>query len=218
MPIIRLLGEQHMSATKLCRHSLFAFFTLLCASPLLVLGAADNGLEQIEGRFQAFYWKPGETLSQYKRLVLLDSLVQFQDNWLRDENRGKRPNEQIKEEDMAEISQTLSDQFKEVFTEVLTDNDGYEMVNVGAADVLILRPAILNLDIGQSVYKARSGTETSPLKMTLVLEFYDSVTSTLIGRAMEIRSDQESNRSVVALILRRWAEATRETLMAGPGL
>lgn len=199
------------------RNGMIMAVAILWFSQGIAQGATDDDLEQIEGRFQALYWKPGKSLDQYKRIVLLDCFVQFREDWLEDENRGKRPNEEVTEDEMKAILETLSSQFREIFSEVLVEDDGYELVNVAAPDVLILRPGIVNLDVGASVYSSRSITENSPLNLTLYLEFFDSSTSALIGRALEKRADPESNRSTVGRIIRRWAQLARATLDEGPG-
>jgi hypothetical protein len=196
--------------------ALFLGITLLFINPLNIMAAEDDGLEQIEGRFQALYWAPGKTLEQYKRIVMLDCFVQFRNGWLADESRGKLSNEQVTEVDMMDISETLSAQFNEVFTEVLSEDDGFDFVTAAEHDVLVLRPAIVNLDIGLGVYNSRASNDISPVKMTLYLEFFDSMSGLQLGRALEIRAEPESNRATVGRIIRRWAEATRETIKHGP--
>lgn len=175
-----------------------------------------EGLERTDGRFQALYWRPGATLGQYERIVILDCLVQFSENWLDDQNRGKLSLDRVTDEDMARIGELVAAEFRELFTEALTDDQGYEIVNVAAEDVLLLRPAVVNLDIAAGILGARSASpDVGGLAMTLYLEFYDSATSTLIGRALDARTRPETSRAAVRRVIGRWARDARTTIEAG---
>lgn len=173
----------------------------------------NDGLELTDSRFVALYWRSGATLGQYRRVVLLDPLVQFRDNWLEDENRGRLASTLVTDDDMTRITEGISEEFLNVFTEELEDDDGYEIVNVAAADVLLLRPAILNLDTGADTFgSARASAESTSLAMTLYLEFYDSATSTTIGRALDNKSRPDTDRPAVRRIVRNWARNVRDML------
>ena len=84
------------------------------------------------------------TFGQPKRLALLDCFVQFA-NWRRDYNQ----NEPDLDADLAGRHRPYQEgtrpEFRRVFTAELQTNGGYEIVDIAAPNVLILRPAILNL-------------------------------------------------------------------------
>ncbi len=129
----------------------------ICATTLLLCllsGAASggepaetsyDGLERVKSpNAQMLYTRPGADLSSYKRVALLDCHVAFRKNWQRDQNSsGLR----IGTADMERIKKNLAEEFRKIFVEELQDKGGYEIVTEGGDDVLILRPAIIDLDI-----------------------------------------------------------------------
>ena len=119
--------------------------------------------------------------------------------------------------------------FREVFTKVLAEG-GYELVNERAEDVLMIKPAIINLDISApdtlSSDDTRSYSE-SPGEMTLYLELYDSVTDDLVAKAMDLQTDRETgyfqwqarvtNRAAANRILTVWANVLKDGLDGARG-
>lgn len=112
----------------------------------------------------------------------------------------------------------------EVFTEELVEG-GYELTDEAGGDVLLVRPAIVNLDItapdvsspGRSYQFSESAGE-----MTLYLELYDSETSAIIAKAMDRKRDRErgymqwqtrvTNTQAAKRIMKSWASTLREAL------
>ena len=179
----------------------------------------DDGLQRVDGRFDVLDWRPGSTLEQYRRIVILDCFVEFRENWLRDQNRGKRSFNAVTTEDMARIKEILADEFLAAVTEALEADGAYEIVAVAAADVLVLRPAILQLDVGADVYGSRNQLPdmSNGVAMTLYLEFYDSATGVLIGRAVDSEAEPDRDRAATRRILTRWARALRDTIEESNG-
>jgi hypothetical protein len=82
------------------------------------------------------------------------------------------------------------------------EENGYSVVNEAGADVLLVRPAIINLDVvAPDVQKAgRSRSySASAGEATIYVELYDSVTSQILARA----SDRKGNRSSVSWAMSR---------------
>ena len=177
----------------------------------------DEGLARIDSRFDVLYWRPGATIDHYRRIVLLDCYVEFRDDWLRDQNRGKMSFNKITPEKMALIQERLAEDFVEVTTEALEEDSGFVVAGGAAADVLVLRPAILNLDVSANIYGSGSllPDESDGASMTLFVEFYDSLTSTLIARAIDARSEPENNQAAARRLIRQWARIVRDTLDEG---
>ena len=67
-------------------------------------------------------------------------------------------------------------------------NDGYKVVSEAGEDVLLLRPAIIDLDItapdAPSGGRTRTYTSTTGAA-TLYIELFDSVSGDIIGRAID---------------------------------
>ena len=184
-----------------------------------------DGLEQVAtDKVDALYRLPGATLASYRRVAILEPFVAFRKNWQRDQNRDRVGANRVSAADMERIKSTLAEEFMTAFTNVLEEG-GYDIVDVAADDVLVLRPAIVDLDVAAPDIQSpgRSNTfVTSAGSMTLYMEFFDSVTSQLIGRAVDSRravgrgtihiSSSVSNRAEAVRMLTRWATLLREAL------
>jgi hypothetical protein len=175
----------------------------------------------------AVYVKPGATFSQYKRLALLDCYVDFAKDWARNYNQDQPGLAgQVRPSDMDRIKSDLAAEFRKVFTEELQTKGGYAITQDQAADVLVLRPAILNLVVNAPDLMTASMSATvvsSAGQMTLYLEFWDAPSRTLLARAIDNEVDQGmgglpeaggrvSNTVAADRILRRWADQLRQRL------
>jgi hypothetical protein len=169
------------------------------------------------------YVRPGATFGQYDKVAILDCLVEFDKNWQRDYNSSAST--QVNDADMDRIKKALADEFKKVFTKELSKG-GYKVVAGAAPDVLILRPAIVNLRVtapdlmtpGISMTIMRSAGS-----MTLYLELWDSASNTILARAMDAQTDpgmggemanSVTNTAAADAALRRWADILRKRLDA----
>lgn len=173
------------------------------------------------------YTQPGADLGQYNKVYLADAHVAFKKNWQRDQNAGGRIG--VTASDMEMMKTELAAMFREVFATTLQDG-GYELVTARGEDVLMIKPAIINLDITapdtMSSGMTRSYAESSG-EMTLYLELLDSVTGDLIGKALDRKRDRETgyfqwqnrvtNRAAANRILKEWAEVLKDGLDAAKG-
>jgi hypothetical protein len=120
---------------------------------------------------------------------------------------------------MTRIKTYLSEQFKKVFTDRLTAS-GETVTTAQGTGVLLLRPAIINLDVSaphradpspQGIYTAGSAGQA-----TLHLELYDSVTGALLARAVDVEvagargytsvRNGATNRTDAEVMLKKWAD------------
>lgn len=167
----------------------------------------------------AVYAKPGATISQYDKVKILDCFVQFKDNYQRDYNMEEIGLQgRISTQDMENIKQGLAAEFKKVFTEQL-QKGGQEVVDAVGPDVLLLRPAIINLDVTAPDLPTAGFSRTyvtSAGQMTLYMELYDSATSELLARVIDpqegdrggigFQANRVTNTMEAREILTRWAE------------
>jgi len=165
----------------------------------------------------ALVWaEPGADLSQYDRIYLVEPYVAFKKNWQRDQNRQSR---RITSNDMERIRTDLSALFMEVFTEQL-EKGGYTLASERAEDVLIVKPAIIDLDINAPDLRNAGMTNTyttSAGSMTLYLELYDSETDDLLAKALDAKADRDmgrmqwqtgpANRAAARRMMIPWADA-----------
>jgi len=120
---------------------------------------------------------------------------------------------------MERIKSDVATLFERVFTDRL-EAAGFEVVDVAAEDVLLLRPSIINLDVTapDNMGAGRSRTfTTSPGTATLYIELYDSLSGDIIGRAADRQtvrkaggmlswSSRVTNRGDAQRMIGRWAD------------
>ena len=175
------------------------------------------------------YLKPGATFGQYNRVAILDCFVQFEKNWERNYNEEELDLEhRVTAADMDRMKAAVSAEFKRVFTEELQKKGGYEVVDTVAPDVLVLRPAIVNLEVNAPDLRTADMSRTlvaSAGQMTLYLELWDSTSKTILARIMDPQADDGlggvaqvsnsvTNKAAADRILREWADKLRKHLDA----
>jgi len=204
---------------------------MLCAVPVSSIAKSKNELPEytVEGLkripdtkdIAVVYAEPGATLEQYKRVFLVEAGVAFKKNWQRDQSRGLT---RVSSRDMERIKNEIKKMFAEIFTEEL-QKGGYEMATERAEDVLIVRPAIIDLNINAPdvMSSGMSQTYTTTAgSMTLYLELYDSETDDLLAKAIDPTYDRNSgymqwatsvsNRAAARRMMKPWAEVLRKGL------
>lgn len=121
--------------------------------------------------------------------------------------------------------------FKEVFARELQKDGGYQVVDAVGPGVLVLRPAILNLQVTAPDLMTsdfRKVIVESAGQMTLYLELWDGPTNTLLARIMDAQADdgvgamgyranRTTNQAAMEEILTDWARKLRKHLDAARG-
>jgi hypothetical protein len=168
------------------------------------------------GEIDLVWMKPGIDLPQYKQFYLVEPYVAFRKNWQKDQNRG-HPSLRVKASDMDRIKADIKQLLMEILTEELLAG-GYTFSEVRAEDVLIIKPAILDLDVYAPDLLTTADTLTdSAGSMTLYLEIYDSVTEALLVKAVDRAQDSHAgsaqwqsrvaNRAAARRMMTPWAKA-----------
>ena len=214
-----------------------SLLAITCASLVLVsapaLAAKDpppqvspEGLQLTKStKNRLVYVKPGATFSQYGRLAILDPLVEFEKDWQKDYNRSRSGLEgRVSDADVEKMKERLGAEFKKIFIAELQGEGGYQVVDVAGPDVLVLRPALLNVEVNAPDVMT-SGIEHTVVRsagqMTLFLELWDSASNTLLARVMDAQADPDTmnqmggsvtNKAAADRILRKWAKELRERL------
>ena len=172
------------------------------------------------------YVKPGASFGKYDKVAILDCFVQFDKNWQNNYNSNQvDPSTFVTADDMNRIKKELAAEFKKIFSQELQAG-GYQVVTTGGTDVLILRPAIINLRVTAPDLMTPGINTTvvsSAGSATLYLELWDSVTNTLLARILNSQSDQQpwaqaansvTNTMAADFILKSWADNLRKHLEA----
>jgi hypothetical protein len=176
-------------------------------------------------RNRLVYVKPGATFAQYGRISILDPLVEFEKDWQKDYNRSQTGLAgRVTDADVEKMKERLAAEFKKIFIAELQGDGGYQVVDVAGPDVLVLRPALLNVEVNAPDVMTAGIEHTvvrSAGQMTLYLELWDSTSNTLLARVMDAQADPDSmaqmggsvtNKAAADRILRKWAKELRERL------
>ena len=171
------------------------------------------------------YVRPGATFTQYKRVAILDPYVEFSKDWVKDYNRDQSdPSRRIKDSDLDRAKQALQRDFKKIFTEELQRDGRYEVTDSSGPDVLVLRPALINIQVSAPdlMTSGRSSTYVqSAGAMTIYLELWDSASNTILARVIDGKADPDmygqrsssvTNRAAAERMMRSWADELRSRL------
>lgn len=176
-----------------------------------------------QDKYAAVYLKDDAAFGDYDKLAILDCTVEFRKNWQRDQNEDLPFS--VKNSDVARIKTALAAEFSKVFSQELTAR-GETVVTEGGTDVLVLRPAIINLDISVPDAMARVDEvtlTTSAGQMTLYMELYDSTTNVLLARVIDPEESRDfgsfavrnevTNMADANRILKKWADTLGDFLI-----
>ncbi len=178
-----------------------------------------DGLQLVQERKVALaYVDPDADFSVYDKFLILEASVAFKKNWRRDHRSATA-------KDMERIKADMAKLFRETFVETLSEDGGYEIVNEAGEGVLLLRPAIIDLDVTapDTMSAGRSYTFASQAgQATLFIELYDSVTGDILARAVDRRATRDnitmqwatraSNRADAKALMKQWATLLREAM------
>ena len=177
----------------------------------------------------AVYVRDGADLGEYRSIGLLECFVQFAKDWARNYNENEPDlTEQITPDVEKRIQSFLSAEFNKVFVAELSKNSDFQIVTQQAAGVLMLRPALLNVEVTAPDLNAPQPSlemVASAGQMTLYLELWDDGTSTLIARIIDAEADDSTggmaqqansvtNKAAADIILKNWADRLRKALDA----
>jgi hypothetical protein len=185
----------------------------------------EDGLElKKQTRQRLVYARPGATFTQFQRVAILDCYVAFSETWLRDYNNSVRDlSRKIGNDDLERARQDLGKQFMKIFSEELRIG-GYQISDAAEPDVLVLRPALINIQVNAPDLMTPGRTTTyaeSSGQMTLHLELLDASTATVLARVIDAQADSSAfgqrttsvdNQAAADRILRDWAVELRKKL------
>ena len=183
----------------------------------------DNLVPIENARTGAAFIDPDADFSVFKRVAILEPYVAFRANWQRDQNRNRSTN--IRARDMERIKSDVATLFERVFTDQLEDA-GYAVVDEGGEDVLILRPAVIDLDVtapdNRTAGRSRTFTASSGAA-TLYIQLLDGHSGNILGRAVDRQvvrsagntltwSNSVTNSADARCMMGRWSDKLIELL------
>jgi hypothetical protein len=167
--------------------------------------ATVDGLNLVpHSKVAAAYVHPDADFTRYTRFAILEPYVAFKKDW-------KREHPGVSTHDMDRIRKGLANLFVEVFTEVLQEG-GFPVVTGAGEDVLVLRPALIDLDVtAPDVMTAGRSMSfvTSAGAVTIYIELLDSTTGALLARAIDRKAARDSGTFQMSTSVSNSAEARR---------
>jgi hypothetical protein len=178
-----------------------------------------NGLHLVSETSQRIlYVRPGANFAKYTKVQILPCFVAMQSGWQENYNaQASSLDQMVTDSDVQNIKNILANQFKQVFTTELT-RGGYKVVDQAGPDVLLLRPALVNVTVTAPDPLNMSNSETvvrSAGSAKLFLELWDPTTKTILARVIDAQADQQvqaqamtsvTNQEAADAILKTWAD------------
>ncbi|MCZ6672378.1 MAG: DUF3313 family protein [Verrucomicrobia bacterium] len=184
-----------------------------------------DGLERVskpKSGADVVYLQPGADLSGYNKIILLEPNIAFRKGWKNRQNAQRQLTRRISDRDMEKMIDRGKDLFMDEFTDEL-ENKGYPVVHTKGEDVMIVRAAIIDLNVAYAdpnnlggmwnkVYTEGAG------EATLVIELFDSITGQILVRGVDRKWDsgggyswriprsQSTNIRDARRALRSWAK------------
>ncbi len=191
-----------------------------CAADRKPEETTADGLVRVPSRAAGgVYRAPGAPFFQYKRFIIEPLTVDFIKDW-------QKTHKEVSTREVQRMRDESRRNFLEEFADVLIKEGGYTLADAPAADVLLLAPALTELDVPAPENDTVETRSLSPRRpsMTLTGELRDSLTGKLVGRviviepgerygANELRpANRVTNAHELRLVFGRWARMLREAL------
>lgn len=182
-------------------------FSLCTILGLFAFGATAQDSDSWDGlvkvkpkRVDAAYLMPGADFRPYTKMMIDPVEVAFQKDWMKRHNQSATPSNRLTQEDAERIAAEARKVFTEAFEETFRDK-GLQVVTAPGADVLRVRPGVINLYITapDTMSSGRSRTYSMEAgQATLFIELLDSTTGALLGRALDQRETRDTGRMSIS--------------------
>jgi len=162
--------------------------------------STHDGLELVKKAKAAdyVYLLPGADLSGYKSVVVLEPHVAYRKGYKDDYNSGAHAFDRLSDKDLERMIGRAKDLFIHEFVDTL-EKKGYPVVKSAGADVLVVRPAIVNLEVNVADPNRTKGMGRTKTyaegagEATFVLELYDSVSMAILARTIDNIDEMDSS-------------------------
>ena len=151
-----------------------------------------DGLVKVKSKkFELVYLRPGADFRGYTKVILDPTEIAFEKNWQRDYNNSSASSSlQVSDRDVARMADEGRKGAAKILEKAYTEG-GYPVVTDSAADVLRVRTALVDITVTSpdtdSPGIVRSYSRDAGWA-TLVVEARDSLTGSLLGRAVDSRT------------------------------
>ena len=141
----------------------------------------DDGLVRMPSRAAGgVYREPSADFTRFKRVILEPPTIEFDASW-------REANPKVTDKEVRRIRDEAVKLFREEFTRELVKSGPYEFADTPAADVLLVTPRVIDLDIPapetDEVVVKRSFAPR-PLKMQITGDLRSAESNQLLGRVI----------------------------------
>ncbi|MBC8025736.1 MAG: DUF3313 family protein [Steroidobacteraceae bacterium] len=191
-----------------------------CAADRKPEETTPDGLVRVPSRAAGgVYRAPGAPFFQYKRFIIEPLTVDFIKDW-------QKTHREVSDREVQRMRDEARRIFLKEFTGVLIEEGGFTLADAPAEDVLLLAPALTELDVPAPENDTVETRSLSPRRpsMTLTGELRDALTGKLVGRVIVIEPGQRygmnelrpanrvTNAHELRLVFDKWVRLLRETL------
>ena len=205
------------------RVGVLAVFTLLaaCTASLPPQETTADGLVRVPSRAEGGVYRDLDAdFTHYKRLMIEPLTVEFLEGW-----RKQHPD--VADTELRRIQLEAAKDFREVITKILIDEGPFELAEVREADVFVVVPRLLDLNIPAPVTDRDAGDKTfspRPVSLQMTGELRDGVSGEILLRVIRIEGEpyymfndiRQANRLTnareIRLSMERWSRLVREAI------
>lgn len=153
---------------------------------------SHDGLSLVpRGKFAVAYVKPDTDFSRYKKFIVLEPEVTFSRDW-------RHNHRQLRAEDVGTMKKKFARAFRAALIRELGEEAGYPIVDQPAEGVLVLKPAVVDLEPLPTETRSPESAGKSVLPAgtaILYLEVQDSVSGEVLARALDRGPTSEGGRA-----------------------
>jgi hypothetical protein len=192
-----------------------------CTASLPPAETTADGLVRVPSRPEGgVYRKLEGDFTRYRRLMIEPLTVEFLEGW-------RKQHRNVSDSEVRRIEAETVKNFREVFTQILVEEGPFELTEAREADVLVVVPRMLNLNIPAPETESDSGFQSnSPyvVSMEMTGELRDGVNGDVLLRVImiepefrnKVRQAGGPNRLVNAREIRdsleKWSSLVREAI------
>jgi hypothetical protein len=164
------------------------------AGAQVISDVTEDGLVRVPSTRKAgVYRLPDAMFAQYRRVMLAPASVAFPKNW--DRKNLDRLNTGLKPSERRRIADDMARLFHEELLAELVERGGFTLAEAPAPDVVLIAPAITELDLthpdGGNTPGSRSFVRTAG-SMTLTIELRDAASGVTVGRIIDYEQARET--------------------------
>lgn len=176
--------------------TLVMLLVFLCsfAGAQVLSDVTEDGLVRVpSSRKAGVYRLPDATFAQYRRVMLAPATVAFRKNW--DHKNLDRLSTGLKPSERQGIADQMSRLFHEELVAEMVERGGFTLTEAPAPDVLLIAPAITELDITAPDSGNTPGTRSfvrTAGSMTITIELRDAASGVTVGRIIDYEKARET--------------------------